>query len=141
MLKSISLGAYYFEVAMILRESSYLNSILFSSEAWYYLTNKQMETLEYADAKYFQICFQSGDKTVREAYYIETGKMRIKHVIVKRRFMFLHNILRREDSDLLKKTYLIQKIQKTRYDWYLTISQNKEEYKILITDDEISSMS
>ena len=140
-LKSISLGAYYFEVAMILRESSYLNAILCSSESWYYLTNKQMEAFEFADAKYFQICFQSSDKTAREAYYLETGKMKVRHIIVKRRFMFLFNILKREDGDLLKKTYLVQKIQKTRFDWYQTISQNKKEYGIIITDNEISSMS
>ena len=129
-LNTISLGAFYFEVAMILRESSYLNAILFCCESWYYLSKKQLEVFEYADAKFLQICFRSSDKTTREAYYLETGKLRIKHVIVKRRMMMLFQILKREESDLLRKTYFAQSLSPTKFDWFLTISQNREEYNI-----------
>ena len=140
-LKSISLGVHFFEVAMILRDSSYLNALLCNSESWGYLTKKQLETFESADCQFFQICFQSSSKTIREAYYLETGKLRLKHIFVKRRMMFLFNILKREPSDTLFKTYQAQKISPTRYDWFLTITQNKAEYKILLSDDEIRQMS
>ena len=142
-LNTISLGAFYFEVAMILRESSYLNAILFCCESWYYLSKKQLEVFEYADAKFFQICFRSSDKTTREAYYLETGKLRIKHVIVKRRMMMLSKFLKekRVESDLLRKTYFAQSLSPTKFNCFFTISQNREEYNITLTDDEIKVMS
>ena len=140
-LKTISLGVYYFEVAMILRESSYLNALLFDSESWCYLTKKQLETFESADCQYFQICFQSKSKTAREAYFLETGKLRLKHIFVKRRMMFLFNILKRDPRDILRKTYVAQQLYPTNFDWFLTITKNREEYKILLSDDDISKMS
>ena len=62
-----------------------------------------MEILEAADIAFFRIAFNSHSKTVRESYYLETGKLKIRHIIAKRRFLFHQNIVKKKDSLLLKK--------------------------------------
>ena len=94
LLSSISLGSFFFEISLIYRESMYLNSILINCEAWYYISKKNMELLEAADVLYFQTIFNSHTKTVRDSYYLETGKLKLRHMIALRRLMFLHNILK-----------------------------------------------
>ena len=46
LLHSIYLGKYYFESAMILFESIFRNSILYSIEACYELSEKEIRTIE-----------------------------------------------------------------------------------------------
>ena len=103
LIKSISLGNYHFEIGMVFRDAMYLNSLLVHSETWYFISKKNMEALNEADAKFFQVCFQSHSKTCRDAYYMETGKQKVMHIIAKRRLMFLFNILKRDNSQTLKK--------------------------------------
>lgn len=43
LLKDISLGHHYFKIAKILRESMLINKMLFSSGAWYNLSEKKLK--------------------------------------------------------------------------------------------------
>ena len=54
MLNMTSLGQYYFEIALILRESILVSKLLFNSEVWYNLSNKQIEKLEQIDEIYLR---------------------------------------------------------------------------------------
>ena len=54
MLNMTSLGHYYFEIALILRESILVSKLLFNSEVWYNLSNKQIEKLEQIDEIYLR---------------------------------------------------------------------------------------
>ena len=137
----ISLGSFYFEICLTMRESMYLNSILVNCESWYFITKKQIEQLEAADSAYFQIIFRGNAKTLRDAYYLETGQLKIRHFIAKRRLMFLHNILRRDPSELIVKVYRSQQLKTVRNDWFKTVQSDKVFYDIAISDDEISTMS
>ena len=55
--------------------------------------------------------------------------------------MFLQNILKRENSQVIKKMYLAQSFRPVKGDWYNTVKSDKENYGIQITDEEISDMS
>ena len=48
-LEEIFFGKYYFEVAVVLRNSLLLSSILVNSEAWYNLKKEEIEKLEQVD--------------------------------------------------------------------------------------------
>ena len=141
LISSISLGSFFFEISLIFRESMYLNSILVNCDSWYSISKKNMEILESADIAYFQVVFNSHSKTARESYYLETGKLKLKHMIAMRRLMFLQNILKRENSQVIKKMYLAQSFRPVKGDWYNTVKSDKENYGIQITDEEISDMS
>ena len=117
-----------------------MNSILFNCESFNYLNRQQIESLEAADAEYFRICFQSHSKTARDAYYAETGKHKIRHILAKRRFMFLKNILNRP-GQLINKIYKCQLLRPVKNDFCLTIQSDKQYYNIELDDDEIMIMS
>ena len=48
-LERISLGGHYFKIALLLRESEFLSSILTKPEVWYGLSPHQVEQLEAVD--------------------------------------------------------------------------------------------
>ena len=43
MLEDLCFGLFYFEVVFILRDSLFLSSILTNCEAWYEMTNQEVE--------------------------------------------------------------------------------------------------
>ena len=47
--ENISFGPYHLEVALILRNSLFLNSFLFNSEAWYNVTPTDVVELDKVD--------------------------------------------------------------------------------------------
>jgi hypothetical protein len=49
MLDNIQFGKHYFEVGIILRDSLLVSSVLFNSEAWYNLTESELDLLETVD--------------------------------------------------------------------------------------------
>ena len=52
-LESISLGKHYFKIAVLLRETLFLNSILTNAESWYGISKTNIEDMEQVDKKYF----------------------------------------------------------------------------------------
>ena len=50
-LNDLSLGTFYFEAALLLREANFMNSILLNSETWVNLNKTDIEELENVDKK------------------------------------------------------------------------------------------
>ena len=78
--------------------------------------------------------------TAKEAFFLEAGIMPIKCILSKRRLLYLWNILNRNDNELLKRFYHTQKLLRTKNDWVELVEQDKEDFGIDISDDEISKM-
>ena len=49
MIENIPFGKFYFEVAVILRNSLLISSLLSNSEAWYNVTKSELNLLETVD--------------------------------------------------------------------------------------------
>ena len=86
-------------------------------------------------------CLNSHSKTVRENYYLETGKLQIRYILSKRRLMYLHHILTRDKTELIFKVYQAQGLIPTRGVWYTMIQNEKVKYNIQLSDNNISQMS
>ena len=54
LLDGIPFGKYYFEIAMILRNCLLVSSVLNNSEAWYNLTNAELDYLETVDMMFLR---------------------------------------------------------------------------------------
>ena len=92
-LKNISWGIYFFRTALILRESLFLNGISTNLESWNYISQKHLKVLEDEDCRLFANIFQSPRSTNRVLYYLETAKLPFRHILAKRRFLYLWHIL------------------------------------------------
>ena len=140
-LSSVSLGMFYMDIALTLRESMFLSGILTNSETWYNVKEEYFKVLENADNELMRKIFNSHSKTACELFWLETGKIPIRYIIAKRRFMYLWQIVRQNEEQLLKKGYNAQKLRPTKGDWFKMIQEEKIKFGIDETDDQISKLS
>ena len=55
--------------------------------------------------------------------------------------MYLHNIVSKSKSELIRKVYEVQKTLFTKNYWCNLVQENKEELQINLTDEDVSRMS
>ena len=60
---------------------------------------------------------------------------------MKRRLMYLHNILIKPENELIKKVYEAQKILPTKGDWYQQVMDDRNKLGLSLSDIQISRMS
>ena len=89
-LEGIPFGQYYFEVAIILRNSLLVSSILCNSETWYNVTQAELNLLESADLQFFRSILKVQKSTPKEMFYLEFGCLPLRYIVKKRRILFLH---------------------------------------------------
>ena len=140
-LGSISLGMFYMDISLILRESMLLNGILTNSEIWYNVTEEHLTLLESADNDLMRQIFKAHSKTAIELFFLETAKIPIRFIISKRRRMYYWHIMRQNQNELIKKVYDVQRLIHTKHDWYQLIVNEKKTYEIELTDEEVSKLS
>ena len=124
-LGSISLGMFYMDISLILRESMLLNGILTNSEIWYNVTEEHLTLLESADNDLMRQIFKAHSKTAIELFFLETAKIPIRFIISKRRLMYYWHIMRQNQNELIKKVYDVQRLIHTKHDWYQLIVNEK----------------
>jgi hypothetical protein len=76
-----------------------------------------------------------------EMLYLETGAIPIKSVMAVKRIIYLHNIVSRDNSELLYRVYFAMKNEPIKGDWINIVRKDMEEIDIKFSDDEISMMS
>ena len=140
MLKELSFGYHYFNMAMLFRTSMLINGMLCSSEALYGIKKSHIEKLESCDKMLFKSVFQSPCTTPTVAYYLETGSVQIKYLLKGRRIMYLWNILQKSDQELARKVYDAQKQFRVKDDWIEDIEQDLDEFGIEFDEEKISKM-
>ena len=139
-LKEVSFGFYYFEMAFLFRSSMLVNGIMCSIEALYGLKSSHIEQLEQCDRMFMKKLFGSVSSTAVEAFYLEGGVLPLRFTIIARRLMFFWNILQKSDDELVKQVYLSQKLSPVKNDWCLQIKIDMEYCKIDLTEEEIKNM-
>ena len=55
--------------------------------------------------------------------------------------MYLHNILKKTDNELIRKVYEVQKLLPTKNDWYQLVTEDRNKLGLTISDQQISFMS
>ena len=140
MLKEISFGLYHFSMAMLFRTTILLNGMLCSSEALHGITNTHIAQLESVDTMLFKSVFQAPFSTPIAAYYLETGAIPIRYVLIGRRLMYLWTILQKNEEELVSKVFRAQKMFPVKDDFVNQIEEDKEEIGLLLSDSEIMIM-
>ena len=95
-----------------------LNGILYNSEAWHNIKEKEMRRLEEVDEHLLRALVHGHAKTLLEFLYLETGAIPIRYVIGSRRMCFLHTILKRADNEITKWIYKAQSKSPLEGDFY-----------------------
>ena len=104
-LEDICFGKYYFEIAIILRDSLLVNSILTNAEAWYDLKKSEIKSLKKVDDSFIRKVLEAPKTTPKEMLYLEMGVIPIRFTIISRRLTFLHYILNQEKGSIIKDCF------------------------------------
>ena len=93
MLSQVSLGHFYFEIALIMRDSMLVSKLVSTSEEWYDVTKQEYKKLESVYEMFYRRLFNVQISTPKESLYMETGKIPIKYIIKMRRVMYWWHVV------------------------------------------------
>ena len=127
LIKSISLGKHYFKIAMLLRESIFITSVLTNSEVWYRVTKSEIEDLEMVDRSLLKRILSVPNSTPTAALYLETGCLRIRSIIKARRVNYLHYLVKLEKSEMLSRFFYCQWYNSNPQDWTTQVKLDLQE--------------
>ena len=114
------------EIGLSPRQALLLNGILFNSEAWHGITEKEIKRLEEVDEHLLRSLVHGHAKTPLEFLFLQTGAIPIRYVIACRRNIYLQTILKRNDGELRKRVYMTQKEFPTHGDFYNLVNEDFE---------------
>ena len=120
-LDGIPFGKHYFKVGVLLRDSLLVSSVLFNSEAWYSLTNAELNLLETVDLSLMRQLLNAPKATPKEMLYLELGCVPLREIIRGRRLMFLQYILNEEPNSMINRFFQSQLKNKTKKDWVTAV--------------------
>ena len=92
-LSSLNLRKYYFECALLLLNVILRSSILYASEAYYNVKETELRALEQIEENYLRKLFKTTRTCPISQLYLEAGHMPARFEIIKKRLLFLKNIL------------------------------------------------
>ena len=123
-LEELCFGSFFFTVAKILRDSLFLNSILLNSEAWYNVTNNNIDELEKIDNILLRKLLEVPSSSPTSMLHLELGTLPIRFIIKTRRIMFLQYILKEDGKSLIHK-FLMAQIEKSHPgDWWNAVTKD-----------------
>ena len=141
MLEELCLGSYFFETANMLRKSLLLSTLLSNSEAWYNISQKDIENLEKVDEALLRKVFSAQCTTPLEVLYLETGNIPIRFILMSRRLNFLHYILNQDQESLLRSVFNAQVDNPIRGDWVTQVEMDIRDLGLQCTFDQIRAIS
>ena len=126
MLDGIHFGKHFFKVGVLLRNTLLVSSVLFNSEAWYNVTNAELNLLETVDLMLLRQILKAPRGTPKEMIYLELGCIPLRELIRERRLMFLYYILHEEPNSLIYRFFQAQFKNKNKKDWVTTVLNDLE---------------
>ena len=129
-LSKVTLGQHYFEIAVLLRESLFLNSVLSSSEIWYNMSKQEMKDLENLDLSLLRKIMNAPISVPAEAFYLELGILNPLTIIKARRLNYLHYLTTRKPDEMLYKFFVTQWSHSFEGDWCVQARQDLADFDI-----------
>ena len=102
-LEKTAFGKYFFEVALLLRNSLLWSSMLINCEAWVNISNKNLRSLEQVDEMLLSRILDCAGNTSNAMKYLELGIYPIRFEIYRRTVLFLQYIRKEDESSMINK--------------------------------------
>ena len=137
----IPLSHWRIQAGLLLRQAVLVNGTLFNSEAWHNITSKDMVALEKVDEALLRGLLVAHSKTPIEALYLETNSIPIRYIMKSRRIMYLHNIMQKDNTELVRRIFEAQKADPKPGDFSEMVSDDCKDIKLNMSDADISQHS
>ena len=135
--KKISLGKDYFKIALLLRESQFLNGILTNAEVWYALSKADIEQLEELDRQLLRKIMHTKVSVPSESLYLELGCLNIGTIIKARRINYLQYLLKQNGKKMLNQFFSAQWKYPGVGDWTEQVKEDLVDFGIDLDLEEI----
>ena len=126
-LEGIPFGKLYYQVAIILRNTLLVSSILCNSEAWFNVTKSELELIETVDLMLLRSLLGAPKSVPKEMFYLELGILPLREMIKQRRLNFLHYILAQESTSIISQVFQTQNENPSKKDWISTVKTYLEK--------------
>ena len=140
-LKTISFGHRYFDIAKILREARFVNGILTNAEVWYALKKSEICELEKLDILLLRRILAAPTSSCIESLYLELGLIPIGTIIRARRLNYLHYLMSQPKQSMLYKVFKTQWDYPVKGDWVLEVREDMLEFGLSMSLEEIQKIS
>ena len=140
-LSSTFFGKYHFEVALVLRESLLLSSLLLNSEAWVNLTDADIRKLEQTDEILLSKILECEANTDNTFKYLELGVVPVRFEIMKRKMGFLQYILQQEKQSMIHQVLEATKQNPVKNDFVQTCKKYLQVLNINLSFEEIAKLT
>ena len=140
-LKTVSLGHHYFEIAVLLRESLLISSSLFNAEVWYALTKSQVSELDQVDRSLLrQVIGDCPVSVLGEGLFLEMGICPIAWILKARRVVFLHYLVTLNKQQMLSRFFWARWKNPVRGDWTERVKSDLKDLGLDMELEQIREM-
>ena len=140
-LKTVSYGVKYFEIATTLREAELINGILTNVEVWYGLRQSEIEELEEVDKLLLRRILAAPSSACIESLYLELGLTPIRVNIMARRATYLHYLVNLNKEEMLFQVFNAQWNHPVKDDWTVQVKKDLQDLEIDMTLEEMRKKS
>ena len=98
-MKNVPGGRFHFKIAIVLRNSYLISSMLSCSEVWYNVTEAELRKLEQTDEKLLCKILNCSSQVTNEMLYLELGILPIRFIIKLRRLLYFQHILQQKSNN------------------------------------------
>ena len=140
-LNSIPFGKLYFQIAILLRNSLFVSSVLCNSEAWFNLTKAELNMIETVDLELLRKILKAPQSTPKESLFLELGVLPLRKIILQRRMNFLFYIIRQKNDSILARVFNTQMKNRTSKDWVTRILTDLKELELNVNFVDMKHMT
>ena len=140
-LENVPFGKHFFEIAMILRDTLLISSLLYNSEAWYNVTIAELDLLETVDLMFLRKLLRAPKNTPKEMLFLELGCIPIRQIIMEKRIGFLHYILNEDKESLIHRFFITQMKNRKKNDWVSTVLNDLKTLDMKLEMGQIKTMN
>ena len=140
-LEKLNLRDYYYECAIIFMNAILRGSILYASETYYNLTEKNIRILERIEENFMRKILKTKRSCPIIQMYLELGQWPARFEIKKQRLLFLKNILDEDEKCRVFRFFQLQLEHPSKNDWVSNCKDDLKQLEILESFDQIRKMS
>ena len=130
LLKTVSFGSSYFQIAVTLREAHLINGMLSSTDVWYGVKKKETDALEEVDKILLRKILDAPLSSCVESLYLELGLIPIHILLKSRRIIYYHYLVNLKKEEMLHKFFLAQQKYPCKDDWTLQVADDLKDFGI-----------
>ena len=137
------LGKYHFNVALLLYQALFLSTVLFNSQTWSNLRNKDYDQLKKLQSKFIKRIVGVSYSTCTAFTFLELGILPIECEIHIRQLNYLHRILNLPEDDPVHEMWKNMTVfsECGEVNWWTGVSNLLEKYGLHQDLDKVKEMS